>query len=241
MNTELPVEQAPSDTREGSRRDQVRDRILDVAERMFASQSFAGVSIRNVTAEAEVNLAAVNYYFGSKAGLLKAVFLRRAADLNRERIGQLQSFLLEHDAVQGQDSRLPLEPILRALLGPSVRWLFNPERGLKVFIHFLARCQMEEEPELKALFYQDVDHLRRFVPALRRALPGLPDAEIYWCMHYALGTMHYTFTHLERLKMISRGACDITDPEQVVGRMIEFCLAGFRAAESRGVRVTDVP
>lgn len=235
-----PVSPSPLDDETGSpegrespRRDQVRDRILDVAERMFASQSFAGVSIRNVTAEAGVNLAAVNYYFGSKAGLLKAVFLRRATDLNRERLGQLQAYVAAADAARGPESALELEPILRALLGPAVRWLFEPERGLKVFIHFLARCQMEEEPELKTLFYQDVDHLRRFVPALKRALPGMPDSEIYWCMHYALGTMHYTFTHLERLKMISRGSCDITDPDQVIDRMIEFCKAGFDAALAR--------
>lgn len=206
------------------RRDQVRERILDVAEKMFAAQSFAGVSIRNVTAEAGVNLAAVNYYFGSKAGLLKAVFLRRAADLNRERLGLLQALIARHPA----EGPLPLDGVLRALLAPPVRWLFEPERGLAVFIQFLARCQMEEEPELKALFYQDVDHLRRFIPALRRALPGVPDEDLYWSMHFALGTMHYTFTHLERLTTISGGLCDTSHAEQVIDRMVAFSVAGFQ-------------
>lgn len=208
------------------RRDQVRDRILDVAERMFAAQSFASVSVRNVTAEAGVNLAAVNYYFGSKSGLLKAVFLRRATVLNRERLALLQDLIAKHDP----DSPLPLEGVLRALLAPAVRWLFEPESGLAVFIQFLARCQMEDEPELKALFYQDVDHLRRFVPALRRALPGMPDEELYWSMHFSLGMMHYTFTHLERLNTISRGLCDTSQADEVIDRMIAFSMAGFQAS-----------
>src|SRR5690606_12315296 len=113
-------------------------------------------------------------YFGSKAGLLKAVFLRRATDLNRERLGLLHDLSARHDP----DGPLPLDGVLRALLAPPVRWLFEPERGLAVFIQFLARCQMEDEPELKALFYQDVDHLRRFIPALRRALPGIADDDL---------------------------------------------------------------
>ncbi len=215
------VEEAPQ-----LRRDQVRERILDAAERMFASQSFAAVSIRNVTAEAGVNLAAVNYYFGSKAGLLKAVFLRRATDLNRERLGMLQALIARH----GPEGPLPLEGVLEALLAPPVRWLFQPERGLAVFIQFLARCQMEDEPELKALFYQDVEHLRRFIPALKRALPDAPEPELYWAMHFALGTMHYTFTHLQRLNTISRGACDISRADEVISRMIAFAKAGFLAA-----------
>ncbi len=214
------------DSTSAPRRDAVRDRILDVAERMFAHQSFASVSIRTVTAEAGVNLAAVNYYFGSKAGLLKAVFLRRAIVLNRERLGLLQAVMAQH----GPDDRLPLEAVLRALLVPPIRWLFDPDQGLGVFIHFIARCQVEEEPELKALFYQDVEHLRRFVPALSRALPQLSEAEVHWRLHFALGAMHYTFSHLERLGSISKGICNIGDEQAVVDHMISFCKAGFEAA-----------
>lgn len=203
----------------------VRSRILDVAERMFASQSFASVSVRDITAAADVNLAAVNYYFGSKAGLLKAVFLRRASALNRERLSDLQAVVERY-----KDSPLPLYAVLRALLGPPVRWLFDPDRGLAVFIQFLARCQMEEEPELRALFYEDVEHLRRFLPALGRACPDLSQQDVAWCLHFALGTMHYTFTHLPRLTSISGGACNVDDCEQVIDRMVRFTAGGFEAA-----------
>lgn len=205
-------------------RDTVRERILDVAERLFASQSFAAVSVRQLTAEAGVNLAAINYYFGSKSGLLKAVFLRRAVVLNRERLAQMHQALATH---QG-DGPPPLEPLLRALLEPPLRWLFDPNRGLGVFVQFLVRCQLEEEPDLKALFYEDVEHLRRFVPAFAQALPGLSESEIYWRLHHALGAMHYTLTHLERLRILSKDQCDINDPDQVIDHLIQFCLGGFK-------------
>lgn len=211
-----------------SRSDDVRDRILDVAEELFAAKSFASVSVRDITGTAGVNLAAVNYYFGSKIALLKAVFLRRASVLNRERLSRLNRVL-----VSCPEGPLPLDEVLRALLEPPVRWLFDPDRGLNVFIQFLARCQMEEEPELRALFYEDVEHLRRFLPALGRAAPDLSEEDVCWCLHFALGAMHYTFSHLERLTSISGGRCDIRDADQVVERLIAFARGGFETAQNQ--------
>jgi len=220
-----------AETRQSPKGADIRDRILDVAEEMFASRSFASVSVRDITGKADVNLAAVNYYFGSKAALLKAVFLRRASQLNAERRDLLKQVL----AASG-DSPPPLDAILRALLEPPVRWMFDPDRGLNVFVQFLARCQMEEEPELRSLFNQDVDHLRRFISPLMQAVPDLPEEDICWCMHFALGTMHQTFTHLDRLQSISSKLCDISDADLVVDRMIEFACGGFEAARRRRLR-----
>ena len=207
----------------------IRNRILDVAEEMFAGRSFSSVSVRDITGEAGVNLAAVNYYFGSKVALFKAVFLRRASQLNRERRDRLNQVL----GASG-DGAPALDAVLRALLEPPVRWMFDPDRGLNVFVQFLARCQMEEEPELRALFNEDVEHLRRFIPPLKQAVPDLPEEDICWCLHFALGAMHQTFTHLTRLQSISSNLCDISDPDLIVDRMIEFARGGFEAACARG-------
>lgn len=89
-----------------------KERILDAAERLFAQHSYAGVSLRTITAEAGVNLAAVNYHFGSKDALLQAVFLRRAKDLNRERLRLLAE--VEENAGDGRRrSRMSCSPCLR--------------------------------------------------------------------------------------------------------------------------------
>ena len=200
-----------------------KERILDAAERLFAEHTYAGVSLRTITAEANVNLAAVNYHFGSKDALLQAVFHRRARDLNRERV----ALLAEIEAKSG-DRPLPLEEVLYALLAPPMRWMSDPGRGLSVFVQFLARCRADGTPEMKALLDRDVRHLHRFVPALQRALPDLAAEEIYWRLHFSLGMMHYTITDLSRLEAISQGVCDLEDYDALIRRMVAFAAAGFR-------------
>ena len=64
----------------------VRERILEVAERLFAEHGMSGVGLRAITAEAEVNLASIAYHFGSKDGLLEALFAQRAAPIAHERL-----------------------------------------------------------------------------------------------------------------------------------------------------------
>ena len=70
-----------------------KQRILDVAERLFATRGFHATSLRAITRAAEVNLAAVNYHFGSKDALLEAVMLRRLGPLNEIRQARLDQNL----------------------------------------------------------------------------------------------------------------------------------------------------
>jgi AcrR family transcriptional regulator len=67
-----------------------KERILDAAERLFAAHGFAGTSLRAVTKEAGVNLAAVHYHFGTKEDLLRAVLSRIVIPVNRERLEMLR-------------------------------------------------------------------------------------------------------------------------------------------------------
>ena len=87
-------------------------RILDAAESLFAEHGFAATSLRAITRHANVNLAAVHYHFGSKEGLVEAVFSRRLGPLNQERLELL-------DAVEARGGEL--EDVLRALIGPALR------------------------------------------------------------------------------------------------------------------------
>src|SRR5476651_783417 len=54
-----------------------KDHILDVAERIFSEVGYDGASTRLISGEAGVNMAMLNYYFGSKEGLYLAVFERK--------------------------------------------------------------------------------------------------------------------------------------------------------------------
>src|SRR5437868_10883477 len=105
-----------------------KQRILDVAEQLFADNGFAGTSLRRIIAAAEVNLAAVHYHFRSKESLLEAVLMRRMVPLNDERLALLNQ--LEQEARgEGAD----LEEILVAFIGPPMRLILNPSGGGKVF------------------------------------------------------------------------------------------------------------
>ena len=91
--------------------------VFCAAERLFALHGFQNVSVRDITAEAGVNLASVNYHFGSKDALLLAIFRRRTSELNRERARMLHA---AHDSHAG---RPPVREILKALFAPPVRCL----------------------------------------------------------------------------------------------------------------------
>jgi len=202
--------------------------ILDASERLFATRSFASVSLREIAKAASVGVATVNYHLGSKDDLLKAVFLRRAIELNRERVAILSE---SEEAAAG--ATIPLRKIMRALLLPGIRWSFDQgQRGL--FIQFMIRCQLDPSSPLNELFYRDVKHLQRFVPHLRRTLPELDEADIHWRLHFVLGALHYTITDLKRLDQVSGGLCDTTNMDEAVERIVSFCEAAFRAGPCSG-------
>jgi AcrR family transcriptional regulator len=206
------------------RRPDTKEIILDTAERLFARRSFSSVSLREITAEAGVNLAAVNYHFGSKDALLLAVFRRRAVDLNRDRLN-----LLRESEARAGDGPVPLNEILHALVCPPIRWTQQPGSGQSVFIQFMGRVRTDGTPEMRNLMDREVGHLQPIAAALARTLPGLPQAEIFWRLHFTLALMHYTITDLRRLDAISGGLCDLADTDALIARMVGFAVAGFEA------------
>src|SRR4051795_9743779 len=68
-----------------------RDRLLDAAERLFAEHGYQATTMRGLTAEAEANIAAVNYHFGCKQSLLEAVVHRALAPVVAERRRRLEA------------------------------------------------------------------------------------------------------------------------------------------------------
>lgn len=222
--TERAREEAGEDpVRRQERSEVTKQRILDASERLFANRSFASVSLREIAKAAEVGVATVNYHLGSKDDLLKAVFLRRAIELNRERVA-----LLADAEAAAQGGAIALRGILRALLLPGIRWSFDPG-GRGLFIQFMIRCQLDPSSPLYELFYRDVRHLQRFVPRLKQTLPELSEADIHWRMHFALGALHYTITDLRRLDHVSDGLCNTSSMEEAAERIVSFCEGAFRS------------
>src|ERR1044071_6932999 len=102
--------------------DRTRSAILAAAERLYADRGFGDVTLRDIVAEANVNLAAVNYHFGSKDELIAELFVTRSRATTRERSNELN--LAEERGGAGA----AIDPILRALVGPPLRACLGPDR-----------------------------------------------------------------------------------------------------------------
>ena len=197
--------------------------VFVAAERLFALHGFQNVSVRDITAAAGVNLASVNYHFGSKDALLFEIFRRRTAELNRIRARML------HEANDRNDGVPPVREILIALLAPPLSWL-APDHERRISLQFLIRARSEGTDEIRGVLHSDVSHLKRFSDALMKARPDLPPEEVYWRLHFTLGMLHNNrFAEFDRLNVLSEGQTSEADVDALLGRMLTFAEAGFAA------------
>jgi AcrR family transcriptional regulator len=218
--TPIPVDELAA----GSDRDAAtKTALLLAAERLCALHGFRNVSVRDITAEARVNLASVNYHFGSKDALLFEIFRRRTAELNRERARLL------HEASTRHDGRPPVRDILRALIEPPLRWS-DPASSRRIAMQFIIRARSEGTEAVREVLRTDVSHLRRFADALIAARPDLPAEDVYWRLHFTLGMIHNNrFAEFDRLHALSDGLTRESDIDALLARMVDFATAGFLA------------
>jgi AcrR family transcriptional regulator len=205
-----------------------KQRILEVAEELFAEHGLAGTSLRRIIADAGVNLAAVHYYFRSKESLLEAVIVRRTAPLNEERLTLLDR--VEREAGRGPAS---LEDILQAFLGPPIRLILNPTGEGRIFGKLMGRLHSETNIcflEIAKKHFGEVS--QRFRAALQAAVPDLPEDDLNWRVHFAMGAMAHTLIFWDRLEVVSHGRLKTDNPDTVIPRLVGFIAAGFRAPVS---------
>jgi AcrR family transcriptional regulator len=206
--------------------DRTRALILDAAERLYADRGFADVTLRDIVAAAGVNLAAVNYHFGSKDELIAELFVTRSLATNRERLTELK--LSEAEG----GGRANIEAIVRALVGPTLRGCLGPDNERSTAARFMIRASIESVPPIRRIKNREIDHLRKFAAAMRRSLPDCGDAELYWGLHFALAMAHQTVRDSERLTKLSEGKCDLNDVEGVIERIVAvsvMALTGRKA------------
>ena len=117
--------------------DHTRTAILSAAERLYADRGFADVTLRDIVAAADVNLAAVNYHFGSKDELIAELFVTRSLATNRQRLNELKA------AEAAGGGRAPIDAIFRALVGPTLRGCLGPENERSTAARFMIRASIE--------------------------------------------------------------------------------------------------
>ncbi len=217
--------------------DRTRALILDAAERLYAERGFGDVTLRDIVAAAGVNLAAVNYHFGSKDELIAELFVTRGIATNRERLAELKK------AEADGNGRADIKAILRALVGPTLRGCLGPENEQSTAAHFMIRASIESVPPIRRIKNREIDHLRKFAAAMRRSLPDCSDADLYWGLHFALAMAHQTIRDTERLTKLSEGKCDLDNVEALIERIVDACAMTLtaRTAGRKGTEATAAP
>lgn len=208
--------------------DSTKDRILAAAEELFARTGVARTSLRAITALARVNLAAVNYHFGSKEGLVEAVYRRRLEPLNRARLRNLERVERAH---KGEP---PLEAVLEAFMSPVVELSSDPAQGGPTVMRLLGQTHAEAEETFRNWFtgeYRQV--LARYHAALCRALPSVPPEDVRWRLQFLVGALTYPVAERQLVELVSGETIDPKDVGNVVERLLPFVAAGFRAPSGR--------
>jgi AcrR family transcriptional regulator len=201
-------------------------RILDTAEALFMEHGFEATSLRLITAAAGVNLAAVNYHFGSKEELFQAVLTRRLDPMNQARVALLDRY--EREAAP---ATLGCERILTALFVPALELARDPKRGGANFLRLLGRAYADPAPFIRQfLSAQYAPMIARFKDAFARALPQLPRKELSWRLHFIMGALSYTLAGTDALKIIAELNPVETDNDEILlRRLAPFLLAGLTA------------
>jgi AcrR family transcriptional regulator len=208
-----------------------KQHILDVAERLLAENGISATSLRMITSEAGVNLASVNYYYGSKDTLVQEVFRRRIKEVNEERMRLLRRY--QEEAGGGP---LALEKIMEALIGPMVRLcISNMDKGYNMagLMH-----RLFTEPN-EALMRFILDELREiitiFTGALAGVLPGASPQEIHWRLNFSIGAAAHALLVVPRLMRIvppEERTRVVYDEKTVLFHLIPFISGGFRTPTS---------
>lgn len=204
---------------------ETRETVLNTAERLFAERGIDGVSIRDITSKAKVNLAAINYHFGSKQELVKAIFKRRLLPLEQRRCELLE----EAECKAEREGRgLKLEEVLIALILPMVEQGFGG-RGDKVFFQLIGRCFGETNKDVDTLLKDFIERARRrFDPALLKAEKRLKKSELFWKINFLMGAVHHSLLVCGGPNWLPSQYDDPIGADDYLHRLITFVAAGFR-------------
>jgi AcrR family transcriptional regulator len=202
-----------------------KEKILDTAERLFGQQGFPCTSLRQITDEAGVNLAAVNYHFGSKEDLYKGVLIRRLRPVNEERMR-----LLTHVEQLAGEQPVPIRSILETFIRPLLRHALGDSAGGVSLLRLISRDLTDPQPFMMAEMAKEFDPLvDRYTRVLTQTLPNIPLPELFWRMQFTIGGIIYAAAHQHDFERISCGLCRGDDLDGCLRRLIDFCAAGLAA------------
>ncbi len=201
---------------------EMRGRILDHAEALFAIHGMYGVTVREVARSAAVDPALVHYYFETKQGLFDAVFERRAEVVNLERIRSMDAY------ARAAGDHITIEGCVDAFLAPILLHSIQGDPGWKNYYRLLALVNNTPEwgGKMMTRYFDPV--IRQLIGLVHRCMPQASETDLYWCYHFLSGALTLTLSETGRIDRLSGGLCSSSDMTSVFRRMVPFIAAGFR-------------
>ena len=200
--------------------------ILDAAEELFSERGFAETSLRNITTKADVNLAAVNYHFGSKKSLIQAVFARFLTPF----VAELDKALNTCDAEQGEQPA-DLMSLLRLLSDTALRSGADRPERLRIFMRLLGLAYSQGQGHVRRFLRVEYGHVfRRYSDLLTRATPELSDEDRFWRVHFMLGATMFTLNGVDSLTAMAEH--DFGNPPatpDVIDQLLPFLASGLKS------------
>lgn len=202
------------------------DKILDAAEVLFAERGFSETSLRLITSKAKVNLAAVNYHFGSKNALIQAVFARFLGPF-----AQLLRQRLEERLATQSDKPIDLEELLQIIMITMIQVPSRNKRSLSVFMRLLGLAYTQSQGHLRKFLEQEYStEFRLAMRLVKEATPELSSVERFWRIQFMLGAIAFTMSSIDALSSILENELGVESPtEDVLKRLVPFLAAGIRA------------
>lgn len=222
--------QSPATTANGpvDRTEDPRDRIIAAARAVFIEQGFDLATVREITLRADVNVAAINYYFGSKDELISEVLSIMMEPYTSARIAALEA--CQSAAKPGTPT---LQDVAEALVRPMVQFSRDAV-GDRPLIRMIQQIRSRPREITTRFFLRRVDPaVFRFIDAFSHVVPTLERRDVFWRYNFAIGSVMQVLTDSDhatyRLKNLSGGLCDTDDDEQIIAQLTAFVCAGFLA------------
>ncbi|WP_176440817.1 TetR/AcrR family transcriptional regulator [Oceanicola sp. 22II-s10i] len=204
-------------------------RLLTAAEVLFARHGVEATSVRQITAMAQVNVASVNYHFGSKDDLAAAVFERTIARVSRERLSALDRMVAE--AGEGvPDLAAVVSSFIEPYLGDG-----NEDQGV-LMARFILMHRLTPDDATRRIVAEHLNPLATaYVAAFRLCCPDVPVGDLFW--RYMLMVSSVVLTSAEdrdadRLATLSQGATSVADRSAARDALVGFAVAGLTARDA---------
>ena len=199
------------------------ERLRAACEDLLKAASRAEeVTVRGIAKRAGTNVSAVSYHFGSVEHLIFSVAEEVYLRLKAERLTLLQAALQ-----RSHPAPAPVEDLIAALIGPSIRWSLDPQSSYGVLRHLTTIAQASDHPEIFKPMIEDIEHHLVFVPHFRKIAPWLSDVDVGFRISCLLGVRSQMTRNRDRTGELTGHKLDLTDPALVIAQVVSATAPMF--------------